>query len=1043
MRRIIFILLGISIISDAVAQNTLDRVGLSSATPAASAYSLRLLSTAYSGAAIQVRRSSDNALQDIGFTAGGDLDTVALKTFVSADNGTVERWYDQSGNGLDAMQASQGNQPLIVNAGVIERTNNTPYLSFAGDRWFSIAMSFDRSIYPAATVNLVYQNTSLTGSQALWGCDDGGWDRFQLLSFDAAPGIAYGLSNGGGTTPNATNNTNRNVYTAIMNNTVANASYVVLNGVTGSLFTENGAGSTGNMAIGAIAGSGAYGFIGNISEFVLFTSSLPDPTRQTLEFNQANYYSLAAPVITTQPSNIGQNLCINATATALSVSATGTGPLTYQWYSNTVNSNTGGTPISGAANSTYTPSAAATGTTYYYVLVADGGFAVTSNVSAAITVDAAPVVSISPPSATIRVGESVALTAMGATSYLWGAGNATPLDQVSGYRMAVGLRRLRSSYSGPAIRLRRAIDNAEADFSFSGSELDMAAINLFLGGSNGYCVTLYDQAGLGNNMTQANASEQPLFVAAGLNGKPVLRFTTSQVMSNGTNFTPPFTVIYCAMQTGPSRQRVLTCSNNWLLGWWNGDKGKAHFDGWITPSGGSPADNNAYVYSGTGTGSISSVYENGVLLASNSGGLTGPNAPSFNLYERSHFDVTELFIFNTVLADADREIIENSTASYYAVFGAPPVPGASLLVSPTGTTTYNVTGFSANGGCAVQQTAVVTVLDSPGLGNFPDQLKTYYDSAYTISTPLSSSNGAFTYSSSNPAVAVISGSQVLITGTGVATITAVQAASGGYYSDSISSTVTVTSVAVVSANGEISADNYQYVNKYGELAGRQGVDANGAPQQTKSGFNGLTPATASSSAYQIKQDYPQSVDGLYWISNPNINGGTPVQIYADMTTDGGGWTLILCNKSPNPGWDNNNALLRNENTPGPDATYSIIAWADYIKKSSSGFQYMMDAQTRGSNGGIWTANSNYSFVSTSNANTDITLNTKFGTWNYSGSDIEPRMPWYSPGSQGLITTSSDANSDWWGTLIASGGWDPAPWLGSTLQSPGVIWYWVR
>src|SRR6187549_954700 len=111
MRRIIFILLGISIISDAVAQNTLDRVGLSSATPAASAYSLRLLSTAYPGAAIQVRRSSDNALQDIGFTAGGDLDTVALKTFVSTNNGTVERWYDQSGNGLDAVQASQGNQP--------------------------------------------------------------------------------------------------------------------------------------------------------------------------------------------------------------------------------------------------------------------------------------------------------------------------------------------------------------------------------------------------------------------------------------------------------------------------------------------------------------------------------------------------------------------------------------------------------------------------------------------------------------------------------------------------------------------------------------------------------------------------------------------------------------------------------------------------------------------------------------------------------------------------------------------------------------------
>ena len=53
-------------------------------TGAAAAYSLRKVRTAYTGSAIKVRRSSDNALQDIGFDANGDLDSTSLTTFVNS-----------------------------------------------------------------------------------------------------------------------------------------------------------------------------------------------------------------------------------------------------------------------------------------------------------------------------------------------------------------------------------------------------------------------------------------------------------------------------------------------------------------------------------------------------------------------------------------------------------------------------------------------------------------------------------------------------------------------------------------------------------------------------------------------------------------------------------------------------------------------------------------------------------------------------------------------------------------------------------------------
>jgi hypothetical protein len=111
-------------------------------------------------------------------------------------------------------------------------------------------------------------------------------------------------------------------------------------------------------------------------------------------------------------------------------------------------------------------------------------------------------------------------------------GIITPLllDLYPGAIGAWSLRKLRNGYSGSAIRVRRASDNAEQNIGFDiNGDLDTTALTAFCTGTNGFVTTWYDQSGNNKNALQTTAISQPKIhdsVTGVLtqNGKPAASF---------------------------------------------------------------------------------------------------------------------------------------------------------------------------------------------------------------------------------------------------------------------------------------------------------------------------------------------------------------------------------------------------------------------------------------------------------------------------------------------------------------------------------------
>ncbi|MDH7461706.1 arabinofuranosidase catalytic domain-containing protein [Chitinophagaceae bacterium 26-R-25] len=533
--------------------NPLDKVGAPNAKPV-TAFSLRQLGSFYTGKAIQVRRSSDNTTQDIGFTTAGDLDTAALKTFVGSGNGFVSIWYDQSGNGINATQSTNSNQPQIVASGVINRDNGKPavytsatgYLSYSGMTQFSGAYTATRM-----AVGRSRNGNSLAIIDGL-----GSYQLDCQMISTSSMGIQ--VNTGSIVVQGSVPNTNTLMAINSIRNNGASKFYIngALNATNTSSIGTFGSSVTGMIGVrndlGA-AGPGAF------SETILFNSVLSDADRQAIDNNQINYYTLMSPL-----DKIG-------------------------------------------------------------------------------TVAAKPVTAFS-------------------------------------------LRQLGSNYAGKAIQVRRSSDNTTQDIGFTSSgDLDTTALRTFVGSGNGYVSIWYDQSGNGINATQTTTSNQPLIVTNGVinidNGRPSIYTSANGYLSYAgmTQFNGGYQATRMAVARsrngnslaiidglGSYQMDCQMISTNSMAIQVNG--------GSILVNGAVGNTNAVMAVNSIRDNGASKLYVNGTLLGTNTSGvsafgssLTGMIGIRNDLGAGGPGAFSETILFNTVLSDADRQVIDSSQMKYFAV----------------------------------------------------------------------------------------------------------------------------------------------------------------------------------------------------------------------------------------------------------------------------------------------------------------------------------------------------------------------------------------
>ena len=299
----------------------LDQVGV---TPSF-AFSTRKLREGYTGFALRIRRSTDNAQADVAFdtnnvvsdnstltvaVAGGGLDignTLTLASFRSGSTLFVTIWYDQGSNGYNGTQSTTSRQP-VFSLGVAGPANQYASLVFTGTSKHNVTVNQTMPVLlgnglrgsvmmlarikAGVTTNNSFGHSDIADNNRRWSAHMN-WPSDNNMYTD----LGFTTDGTRSFLNNATVGFDRNKqYTIVRNTTnkIVRVSGINRNSINQSVQSVTwSAGST--FGVGLTTGSldtdfNQNGFTGNIPEFILFPEPLSQSQYSTLENNQILFW---------------------------------------------------------------------------------------------------------------------------------------------------------------------------------------------------------------------------------------------------------------------------------------------------------------------------------------------------------------------------------------------------------------------------------------------------------------------------------------------------------------------------------------------------------------------------------------------------------------------------------------------------------------------------------------------------------------------------------------------------------------------------------